>query len=512
MSRQHPALPHQRSAADLPTETSSTSFWHSQPSPLLLAHRSTRNLPQTADVVIIGSGITGASVAHHLLASQNGSSKDEGSRLNVAMLEAREACWGATGRNGGHCQPLLFESPHDPSIGHFELANFHTLQKLIDEENIDCDFVAQPGVRAIYSQHHLDEADMALNTMKTTAPDLHKMMRLITSKDELAQYRIPSAKGALITNVAARMWPYKFVAHILSALLTATDGTFNLQTLTPATSLSFDTASSAWLVHTPRGTIHAQKVVLATNAYTSHLLPAFADLIVPCRGQMSALQPLPSVRGDNRLNTSLGFLGDGLDDYLIQRPNERGGHLMFGGGQQHGPSIGVTDDNVVDSETATYLRTRLITALSLPEKDGTEFKATHEWSGIMGFSRDERPWVGPVPANADADAQSTPGPGLYVSAGYTGHGMPNTWLCGKAVALMVRKTLAFPQDPEWAVEMAAGEVGLPACYRLTGERMARALRAERSVEEKDCAEMERGGAGIVAGGRGGSDRPPSGYA
>jgi len=282
MSRQHPGLPHQGSAAGLPCEQSSTSFWHSQPSPLLLAHRSTRNLPQTADVVVIGSGITGASVAHHLLAGNNGS-KDSDHGLNVVMLEAREACWGATGRNGGHCQPLLFETPHDPSIGHFELANFHALQKLIVDNDIDCEFVAQPGVRAIYSRHHLKEAEMALDVMKITAPDLHKMMRLITSRKSLARYRIPSAKGALITDTAARMWPYKFVAHILSSLLTATDleGTFNLQTLTPVTSLSASSDAPGWIVHTPRGTIHTQKVVLATNAYTSHLLPTFADLIVP---------------------------------------------------------------------------------------------------------------------------------------------------------------------------------------------------------------------------------------
>ncbi|KAK3075793.1 hypothetical protein LTR53_000618 [Teratosphaeriaceae sp. CCFEE 6253] len=503
MSRQHPALPRQHSAAGLPSEVSSHSFWHSQPSPLLTAHRSTRNLPQTADVVVIGSGITGASAAHHLLTSSKNDTHSSG--LKVVMLEAREACWGATGRNGGHCQPLLFESPHDPSIGHFELRNFHALQDLIKEENIDCEFVAQPGVRSIYSQHHLDETIMALKTMEETAPELHAMMRLVTSKEDLARYRIPTAEGALVTTVAARMWPYKLVAHILSSLLTSTElsGSLNLQTLTPVTAVT-PAESNGWTVSTPRGPIQAQKVILATNAYTSHLLPSFADLIVPCRGQMSALEPLPSVSGDHRLKSSLGFLGDGLDDYLIQRPNERGGHLMFGGGRQHGPSIGVTDDSVVDPATAQYLRSRLVDALSLPEGKAVEFKAAAEWSGIMGFSRDERPWVGPVPGVA---------PGLFVSAGYTGHGMPNTWLCGKAVALMVLKSSEYPADPEWAVEVAAGEVGLPASYRLTAERMVSATKIE-GVEQKDWAEMERGRVGGDGRRTAGSEtsRPPSGYA
>jgi len=384
--------------------------------------------------------------------------------------------------------------------------------------------------------------------MKTTAPDLSKLMKLVTDPSELAHYRIPTAQGAVVTSLAARMWPYKFVSRILEDLLTTSDlrGSFNLQTLTPAQSLRpSSTKEDTWTVRTPRGDIAARRVVLATNAYTSHLLPEFADLIVPCRGQMSALEPLPSVAGDeNRLKTSVGFLGDGLDDYLIQRPSERGGHLMFGGGRQHGPSIGVTDDSVMDDETAKYLRSRLVEALGLPEgkggRDGeackilgetevriliilrvmieehddtdcflfqqqhhhtaasrpspaAEFRAVNEWTGIMGFSRDERPWIGPVPNK----------PGVFLSAGYTGHGMPNTWLCGKAAAIMVRLSL-LPSDHASVVDMAAMVTGLPKAYRLTEERMRRALGAEE-VEAKDWAEMERGSDRR-------EERPHSGYA
>jgi glycine/D-amino acid oxidase-like deaminating enzyme len=42
--------------------------------------------------VIIGSGISGASAAYHL------SQDEDGKKLECVMLEAREACWGATGR------------------------------------------------------------------------------------------------------------------------------------------------------------------------------------------------------------------------------------------------------------------------------------------------------------------------------------------------------------------------------------------------------------------------------
>jgi glycine/D-amino acid oxidase-like deaminating enzyme len=405
---------------------------------------------------------------------------------------------------------------------------------------------------------------MALSIMQHTAPELEKMMHFTSDKAELEKYRIPTAKGAVITRIAARVWPYKFVARILEDLLTSQElsGTFNLQTLTPAESLSHE-EDGRWAIETPRGTIKARKLILATNAYTSHLLPQFSDLIVPCRGQMSALNPLPSVSGpEKRLKSSLGFHGEGIDDYLIQRPTELGGHMMFGGGRQHGPSMGITDDSVIDPNTAAYLRRRLIDALDLREgkiafhegrfkKDvkpiprqappggmyngiridelppydlsqldeeavkhmnkftdmlqrterkigrEIEFHAVKEWTGIMGYSRDEKPWVGRVP---DGVGQGKGNEGIWMAAGYTGHGMPNTWLCGKTVALAVRAALgggasgsaAGNEHEQWCLEQAAAETGLPLAYRLSKERMRRAMEEEVDVEVKDWAEMERG--------------------
>lgn len=78
--------------SSLPTPISTKAFWHSEPSKILLGHRTTPLVPSEADIVIIGSGISGASAAHFLCQDE------EGKKSSVVMLEAREACWGATGR------------------------------------------------------------------------------------------------------------------------------------------------------------------------------------------------------------------------------------------------------------------------------------------------------------------------------------------------------------------------------------------------------------------------------
>lgn len=87
--------------ADLPSPTSTSSYWHRSPSQILLGHRTTERLPETVDVVVIGSGITGAFAARELV---------ERKGRQVLMLEAREVAWGATGRVSPFpysCLPLL---------------------------------------------------------------------------------------------------------------------------------------------------------------------------------------------------------------------------------------------------------------------------------------------------------------------------------------------------------------------------------------------------------------------
>lgn len=88
--------------APLPTPESTASYWHKEPSKILLNHRTTKDLPSVVDVVVVGSGIVGAFAGWRLL--HDGQSDElSGARKNVQgvlMLEAREACWGATGRVG----------------------------------------------------------------------------------------------------------------------------------------------------------------------------------------------------------------------------------------------------------------------------------------------------------------------------------------------------------------------------------------------------------------------------
>jgi len=89
--------------ADLPSDNPSKSYWHTQPSEKLLGHRTTSDLPDSADVIIVGSGLSGTFAAQAL--------REKRPELKVVMLEAREACWGATGRVSRGIKALSTQVP-----------------------------------------------------------------------------------------------------------------------------------------------------------------------------------------------------------------------------------------------------------------------------------------------------------------------------------------------------------------------------------------------------------------
>ncbi len=78
-------------APGLPRPNPTISYWQDPPDAIADLH-STPSLPEVADIAVIGSGISGSCIVYNILERLPGT--------KVVMLEARQACSGATGRNG----------------------------------------------------------------------------------------------------------------------------------------------------------------------------------------------------------------------------------------------------------------------------------------------------------------------------------------------------------------------------------------------------------------------------
>lgn len=302
-------------------------------------------------------------------------------------------------------------------------------------------------------------------------PDLKCKAFLIEDRKELEARHIPNAIAAVYQPNAAKLWPYKLIAWILEDLLQSFDaGRFNLRTNTPARSIQQLSGTSTWSVNTSQGLVSANQVLLATNAYTPYLMPALNGIIVPVRGQVAALKP-PA--GAAKLEHTYVWTKGVDHQYLIQRGEEEttvsteefpanftSGQkisvdrpLVFGGGRFAVPEgeEGIYRDDCLNSSVSAALHKGIPEALKVSNDTKSDsqgsLQAMNEWTGIMGYSRDGGPWVGPVPSSllgynetctehARIGARASP-TGIFISAGYTGHGMPVATQCGIKVAQMM---------------------------------------------------------------------------
>lgn len=235
----------------------------------------------------------------------------------------------------------------------------------------------------------------------------------------------------------------KLVKYI--ELGTDVGSSFYLFTHTPCTAIKAS-PGRGYEVTTPRGVIETRHVVHATNAWASHLLPGLRERIVPLRGIVNAQIPSTGLGWDGT-RSFVFFPRDSMDafDYMTQQPTgEAGstgkypspsGEVMFGGGMLLSKGwiedVGNTDDRSWNPDTGRHL------AGALNGYFGARAAVAAVWSGIMGMSTDDAPWVGRVPEWLSGRTGGDAGPGEWIAAGYSGEGMVHSWLSGRAVAEMV---------------------------------------------------------------------------
>ncbi|KAF7557930.1 hypothetical protein G7Z17_g325 [Cylindrodendrum hubeiense] len=278
----------------LPVANPTASFWRSSPHPLD-DYRSTSDVPSKVDIAIIGAGYAGVSTVHHILdiCKCRGTAPP-----NIVILEARQACSGATGRNGGHLKPDPANRPSSLAVTYgvgiasecaaFEAQNLSAVKKTIEDESIDCEFVLTRAVDALMS-------DAICNKMKSGFDMLRKLgvsgiedVHFAKGVDAERLSGVKGAKGCLSYS-AGHLFPYKLILHLLSK---AIDSGVNVQTHTPVTEVTKSPdAEGYFTLTTPRGLIRAKDIVYATNGYTSSLLSEFADKIVPVRGVCCHIKP-----------------------------------------------------------------------------------------------------------------------------------------------------------------------------------------------------------------------------
>ncbi|KAK0210807.1 FAD dependent oxidoreductase [Desarmillaria ectypa] len=284
-------------------EGQSLSYWlqdvRSNP---LLDHRTTEEPPEDADVVMIGSGATGAITALELLSGPN-------PPKSIVMLEARELCSGATGRNAGHCKPDQWRGFEKYNSG---FGTEQTLKILANEQEMfECAVAHEHSYYLPRFQFDvaMDEevaakAASIFEQYRAAGGNVDHVEHITDRTEAIKRSRINHAVFVFSWD-AASLYPWKLVGHIIT---TCSSKCLDLQTWAPVNSVSLSGVSRKWIVATERGSITTPTIVHATNAYASALLPEFKNIVKLTPHMCNKVISPWSWSGTKALESSYGVL------------------------------------------------------------------------------------------------------------------------------------------------------------------------------------------------------------
>ncbi len=368
-----------------------------------------------ADVVVVGAGFTGLWTAYYLLR--------EDPSLRVVVVEAETAGFGASGRNGGWVSALfplstarlarLPGADRAAALAQHEAmcAAVDEVGRVADAEGIDAQYAKGGTVVVARTDVQLARARAEVEAARAWGRG-EEGLRLLDAAETRSRIGVPDALGATYTPDCAVVHPARLVRGLARAVERLGgrihEGTRAL-TVEPGR------------VVTPYGTVRADVVVRATEAYTPRL-PGHRRVVAPVYSLVVATEPLPAEVWDR-----IGLEGrPSFSEHrhlIVYGQRTADGRLVFGGRgapYHYGSSVASGHDR--DDAVWEGLR-RTVRELFPVLRDA---RFTHAWGGPLGIPRD---WCASVGLD-----HST---GMAWAGGYVGDGVTTTNLAGRTLRDLV---------------------------------------------------------------------------
>ena len=358
-----------------------------------------------ADVTVVGGGIAGCSAALHL--AQRG--------YRVALVEAREIGYGASGRSGGQTifglatsqQSLVAQVGRYDARRLFELSveGLGLLQSLIREHRIDCD----------YRPNHVHVAVKPRQVGELAAWERELRVEygydsvVLLDRDQLrAHVTSDRYLAGLLDPRSGHLHPLKYTRGLSIAAESAGARIFeNTQVLRY-------TAGAQPRVECAAGVLRSKHLIFCGGAYLGAVAPAIARRILGVGTYIVATEPLAPERARALLPSDAAVADiNWILDYFRLSADHR---LLFGGR--------VSYSAIEPRRLAASLRQRLLQVF--PSLGDVAIERA--WGGYLDITMSRAPNFGRLADN------------VYYLQGFSGHGLVLTALGGKLVAEAVAGT------------------------------------------------------------------------
>ncbi len=354
------------------------------------------------DVAVVGGGFTGLGAARQLAMAG----------AKVIVLESETVGFGASGRNGGHLNNGLAHSylaakrelGKERAIALYKAldASIDTLEAIIAEEGIDCDFRRAGKLKLASKPQHFEGLARNFEAVHAEVdPDT-----ALLSADDLKREIGSPFHGAMLSKKSAMMHMGRYVVGLAEAARRR--GAIIAE---KAMVTDISKAGARHALKTARGSVTADNVMMASGAYTTPNFGYFRRRIMAVGSFIIATRPLTdeeiaaTMPGNRTCVNSMN-----IGNYWRLSPDNR---LIFGGRAR----FSATSDQRSDARSGAILRDSL--SRIFPQLSNVEID--YCWGGLVDITKDRYPRAGYHD-------------GLWYAMGYSGHGAQLSTHLGMAIA------------------------------------------------------------------------------
>jgi glycine/D-amino acid oxidase-like deaminating enzyme len=409
---------------------------------------------ESFDVVIVGAGYSGLWTAHHLLNLNPG--------LSIAILDARQPGFGASGRNGGWCSAfspmsLAAIAAQSNKQGAIDLqkalvASVDDIGAFVASTNIECGWHKGGTLSFATNQQQLQRVNENI-AMSRDFGFGDSFMDYLTPDQAESRVRIEDSLGASYSPHCAALQPAQLVDGLVNQLLSRGVQFFGSSRVTHI-------ASKRISADTPKGpiSVDAKWIIRATEGFTARMKQYRRD-VAPLYSYMIATEPLTHDQWNEIGWTNRETVSDGRNLVIyVQRTAD--GRIAFGGRgapYKFASRIGSQFDNnpKIHSLIEKSMR-EMFPSIS-------DVAVTHKWGGALGVHRD---WFTSAQVNHEKY--------LANLGGYVGDGVAFSYVAAKEVAHSIIGTardhhplpIVNHISPRWETEPFR-YVGINSILRLT---------------------------------------------